>query len=198
MSEIEIFENERAKNYDSFVQTWIPNYDFFIELLPRLLQKENDKNLLVVGCGTGNEITCFAKADSWTITGVDPSPEMISQAREKLKPFPRITLVNGELKELPTAPAFGAATLLLVLHFLKDNGAKQNLLLEIAKRLKAGAPLVVLDITGDENQIKSNLEVLRSTIPAWLEEEQIQQRVERIESALHYVSENRLNELLMQ
>ena len=44
-----------------------------MEKLPKLLSDTDNKDLLVVGCGTGNEIVQFAKADQdWKITGVDP------------------------------------------------------------------------------------------------------------------------------
>lgn len=86
MNKVELFENERASGYDQFVETWIPNYHYFLDLLPKLLQEIENKDLLVVGCGTGNEIERFAETvESWKITGVDPSPEMISQARKNLK-----------------------------------------------------------------------------------------------------------------
>lgn len=199
MSDIATFENERATNYDSFVQTWIPNYQFFIELIPRLFKEVINENLLVVGCGTGNEIAAFKHSNpNWSITGVDPSPQMLSQARDKLKAYPGITLLDGVVSDLPDQRMYGAATLLLVLHFIKDDGSKLNLLLEIAKRLKAGSPLVILDITGDKQQIKNNLELLRYTIPEGLDTEQIELRMKRIQEDLEHVSEQRVIELLEQ
>jgi len=52
MNKVELFENERARGYDQFVESWIPNYHY------------------LVGCGTGNEIERFVDtAESWTITG---------------------------------------------------------------------------------------------------------------------------------
>ena len=196
MNKVERFENERATGYNQFVETWIPNYHYFLDCLPKLFNETNLKELLAVGCGTGNEIERFARApEQWTITGTDPSPEMIKQASEKLKPYNHITLIEGLVTDLDREKKYGAATLLLVLHFLDDNGHKLNLLEEIAQRLVSGATFVMLDITGDKNQIRQNLKVLRLLLPDGLDEEQISNRLNRIENKLYSVSEERLSEL---
>jgi len=196
MNNIEIFENERATGYNLFVETWIPNYRYFLDRLPKLLSETNQKDLLVVGCGTGNEIERFVQApEHWTITGIDPSPEMIKQANEKLQTCDNVTLIEGLISNLDIEKKFGAATLLLVLHFLNDNGNKLNLLKDIADRLVSGAAFVMLDITGDKKQIKQNLKVLRLLLPDGLDEEQINSRLNRIENELYSVSEERLSEL---
>jgi tRNA (cmo5U34)-methyltransferase len=51
MNNVEIFENERATGYNQFVETWIPNYHYFLDRLPKLLSETKQKDLLVVGCG---------------------------------------------------------------------------------------------------------------------------------------------------
>lgn len=196
MNKAEIFENERATGYNQFVETWIPNYNYFLDRLPKLLREVNPKELLVVGCGTGNEIEKFTQTPGhWEITGIDPSPQMIKQAREKLQYHKNVKLVEGLVTDLDAGKKFGAATLLLVLHFLDDNGEKLNLLKAIADRLTSRAPFVMLDITGDKEQIKSNLKILKLLLPDGLDEEQITNRLGRIENELHYVSESRLSAL---
>ena len=199
MSKVEIFEKERASNYNQFVEDWIPNYSYFMEKLPKLLSDTDNKDLLVVGCGTGNEIVQFAKADQdWKITGVDPSPEMINQAKERLAKHENIELIKGLVSDLSQDRKYGAVTLLLVLHFLEDNGEKLNLLRQIAQRLKTEAPLVMLDITGDQKQMKTNLKVLKQLLGDGLDGEQIESRLQRIENDLHYVPEERLMELCQE
>ena len=199
MKKVEIFENERASGYNQFVETWIPNYDYFLDRLPKLLRETDHKDLLVVGCGTGNEIERFTQTpEPWEITGIDPSPEMISQARKKFQNFKNVNLIEGLLADLDVGRKYGAATLLLVLHFLGDDGGKQSLLKEIAERLEPGAPFVMLDITGDKDQIKSNLKVIRLLLPDGLEEKQIENRLMRIENELYYISEKRLSALCIE
>jgi tRNA (cmo5U34)-methyltransferase len=196
MDKVEIFENERASGYNRFVETWIPNYNYFLDRLPNLLSEANNKDLLVVGCGTGNEIERFTQtSEHWEITGIDPSPGMLKQAHEKLQNCKNVKLIEGLITDLDVEKKYGAATLLLVLHFLGDNGQKLSLLKGIAERLVPGAPFIMLDITGDENQIKQNLKILRLLLPNGLDEEQINNRLNRIEKDLHHVSEKRLSEL---
>lgn len=199
MNKVEIFEKERATNYNQFVENWIPNYHYFLEKLPKLLSETVQKDLLVVGCGTGNEIERFIKAaNQWNITGVDPSPDMVKQAREKLKAHQNVTLVEGLVEELDVDRKYGAATLLLVLHFLDDNGNKLNLLKDIAARLRPGAPLVILDITGNKDQFKQNLQILKFLLPNGMDEAEINFRLNRIENDLFAVSEERLAELCVE
>ena len=196
MGKVEIFENERAAGYNEFVETWIPNYHYFLGHLPKLLSETSPKNLLIVGCGTGNEIERFIQApEHWEITGIDPSPEMIRQANEKFQSYENVTLIEGLLTDIDIENKYGAATLLLVLHHLEDDGSKLKLLKDIAERLMSGATLVMLDMTGDKNQIKQNLKVLRFLLPDGLEEEQISNRLNRIENELYYIPEERLSEL---
>lgn len=196
MNKVELFENERAKGYNQFVDAWIPNYHYFLDRLPKLLSKTPVKDLLVVGCGTGNEIERFVNADeNWAITGIDPSPEMVKQASEKFHSYENVTLIEGLVANLDIEKKYNAGTLLLVLHFLDDDGNKLALLKDIADRLVSGATLVILDITGNKNQISQNLKVLRLLLPDGLNEEQINNRLNRIENELYPVSEERISEL---
>lgn len=199
MKKIEKFENERATDYDQFVERWIPNYHFFLDSLPDLLRETYPKKLLVVGCGTGNEILRFVRSpERWKITGIDPSPEMILQAHEKLKNYDNVKLIEGLITDLSADQKYNAATLLLVLHFIEDNGNKLQILKSIANRLISKAKLVILDITGDKKHIRDNLQVLKRLLPQGLDEEEINQRLNRIENKFFTVSEERLSELLQE
>jgi len=199
MNKIEIFENERASGYNEFVETWIPNYHYFMDKLPSILKQTENKNLLVVGCGTGTEVERFVHAtEQWKITGIDPSPEMISQAFQNLNNFENVNLFQGTITDLNNSEKFGAATLLLVLHFLEDDGTKFNLLQNIAERLEINAPFILLDITGTKNQIKKNLNILKQLLPDNINEEDVNNRLHRIENELHVISEERLKKLLLE
>ncbi len=199
MKKAELFENERATDYNQFVETWIPNYHNFLDILPKLLSETVQRDLLVVGCGTGNEIERFVNgSENWTITGVDPSLEMLKQAKEKFQHYDNVTLIEGLISELDSKKRYSAATLLLVLHFFEDNGNKLYLLKDIADKLVSGATLVMLDITGAKNQIKQNAKVLKLLLPDGIDEKLVDKRIDRIENELFAVSEERLSELLQQ
>lgn len=196
MKHIEIFENERALGYNAFVDGWIPNYRYFLEKLPQILREVPNKNLLSVGCGTGNEIEQFCNDDEWQITGIDPSPEMMQQAAAKLKNYQNVQLFQGTVEQYRPSKLYGAASLLLVLHFMKDDGSKLQLLTQIAQKLEPKAPLILLDITGSKTQIKDNLNILKLLLPKDFPEVDIAKRFHRIEHELHAVSEERLSHLL--
>ena len=124
-----------------------------MESLPNLLNrlvKPSEPDLLVAGCGTRSEIEALKRSGfSGRITGIDPSPDMITLAKEKLKTIEGVTITQGIVSDLPTDQRFDAATLILVLHFLEDQGAKKALLKSISERLKPRAPLILVDIFGD-------------------------------------------------
>lgn len=195
-----IFEKDRANNYDTFISDWMPYYKEIINHLPGLLGKpvpELSDELLVVGFGTGNEIEAVMEArPGWKITGVDPSPDMINIAREKLKGYKNLKLIEGRVCDLELKQQFDVATLFLVLHFLPDNGTKLELLKSIAERLKPGGRLILVDIFGTPDELQENLEVLRILLPAHLDREAIDDRIKNLPLRLNYVSASRLKELL--
>lgn len=57
----------------------------------------------------------------------------------------------GFTDELPESELYDAATLILVMHFLPDDGTKLALLQSIAKRLKQGAAFILADLHGDKD-----------------------------------------------
>jgi len=152
------WDKERAEAYDKRVREAIPGYDALHVLSCQIVAEatSGQGRALVIGAGTGSE--CIALAQSCpnlTVVGVDPSKEMLAHAGAKVASHnlvDRIRLYPSRVGELPKFEPFDAATLLLVMHFLKDDGAKQTLLEEIAGHLKPGAPLVLADMFGDWNQ----------------------------------------------
>ncbi|HXI00366.1 MAG TPA: class I SAM-dependent methyltransferase [Sphingobacteriaceae bacterium] len=204
MKEVEIFEGERAATYDKAIRIWCPDYDFIQELIPAILFQQldrfNDKTILIAGCGTGIEIEALLKAGpSWKITGVDPSVEMTNIAIDKLKKLHSTTkyqIVTGAVADLPLTKN-DAATLILVLQFLSDDGAKLNLLQQIADRMHPGAPLVLVDIFGQNDSFSYNLSLLESfLITKGVNIEEVQGGINHIRQNICYIPEERLFELL--
>ena len=114
--------------------------------------KESAK-LLVVGSGTGMELINYSQQNpSWLLTGVDPASEMMEIARSQLENLSdRIVLHTGYVDSLPKAEPMDAATLLLVMHFVADDGSKLKLLKDIASHLKPGAKFILADLHGDKS-----------------------------------------------
>lgn len=103
-----------------------------------------DGSVLVLGAGGGLELRAMAKMNpGWSFDGVDPSPQMLSQARAVTQEFAdRITLHEGYIEDAPEGP-FDGATCLLTLHFLSQEDRIRTLR-EICRRLRPGAPLAVV------------------------------------------------------
>jgi tRNA (cmo5U34)-methyltransferase len=78
----------------------------------------------------------------WRFLGVDPSTEMLALARTTLGPL--ASHVDFHAGYIDTAPVeqFDAATCLLTLHFVPA-AERLRTLVELRRRLKPGAPLVV-------------------------------------------------------
>jgi tRNA (cmo5U34)-methyltransferase len=125
----------------------------------------DDAHILVVGAGGGNEISALSQTDpTWQFTGVDPSQKMLTVAQSKVESLGiehRVRLHNGVVQELPIYP-YSAATSLLVMHFLPDDGTKLDYLKAIAARLQPGSPFVLVDSQGDKQS-----EVFKRLVDGW-------------------------------
>jgi tRNA (cmo5U34)-methyltransferase len=108
--------------------------------------------ILVVGAGGGVELSVLAReCEEWTFTGVDPSMEMLSQAKIKMEALgaaDRASLVHGYVEDLPRE-AFDAATAFLALHFVPDDGRRLATLREIHGRVKSGGPFLMINACSD-------------------------------------------------
>ncbi|ASM75118.1 MULTISPECIES: class I SAM-dependent methyltransferase [Roseobacteraceae] len=101
--------------------------------------------VLVLGAGGGLELRAFADMQpDWRFDGVDPSAEMIDQACQTLGDMiDRVTFTKGYIDDASLG-LFDGATCLLTLHFLPQE-ERLHTLRQIARRLRPGAPLVVMN-----------------------------------------------------
>ena len=158
------FGRERALGYDDQVHRSWAGYgamqQVIAEVIAAALPDKETASLLFVGVGTGSEVKPFARyaGADWHFTGVDPSPEMITIAREKLAAaglLERTSLHACELRDLPRGPSFDGAQMIGVLHHLPSDDARIGLLREIAGRLVPGAPFVIGCRVGDEPRLRA-------------------------------------------
>lgn len=151
------FDRERASQYDLDIRKAIPGYQALHDMTQSLLETNlpTTANLLIVGSGTGMELISYGeKNPQWSLTGVDPSDDMMAIAKDKLasrKLLERIDLHTGYIDTLPKTKPMDAATLMLVMHFVRDDGAKLKLLQNVAQHLKLGAKLILADLHGDKS-----------------------------------------------
>lgn len=198
--------NFLVADYDIAVRQSIPGYDALLTMVNALLQAylSDDAQILVVGAGGGNEISVLGQAHAtWRLTGVDPSEKMLAVAQSKVESLGlqnRVTLHNGVVQDLPSHP-FNAATSLLVMHFLPDDGTKLDYLRAIAARLKSGSPFVLVDSQGDKHS-----ELFQRLFKGWqkraqlagMEPQRLTELVNKTWQHLQYIPEERTLELLDQ
>jgi tRNA (cmo5U34)-methyltransferase len=121
---------------------------------------EQDARILIVGAGGGREIEALAASPhQYRLTGIDPSDAMLDVARKYVasaESNERVELIEGLTADLPDTVRFDAATSILVMHFLPDDGSKESYLTEIRKRLKPGATYLHADTTfGDRAEFEA-------------------------------------------
>ncbi len=146
-----------TSDYDKTVRMVLPGYEAMQMMGLSVLKSQlpSTANLLVVGAGTGIELIKYAQScPEWQMLGVDPSADMLAIAQSKIQQHQyeqRIKLVTGYTQDLPTTTPYDAATSILVMHFIPDDGAKLEFLQAIAARLQPSANLILVDVFGDKN-----------------------------------------------
>jgi tRNA (cmo5U34)-methyltransferase len=209
MTEAKIeFDQDRATQYDLDIRKAIPGYESLHGMAQSLLQTSLSESakLLIVGSGTGMELVNYSQLNpGWSLTGIEPSPEMMAIAKLELinqELQERVNLHTGYVNSLPETELMDAATLMLVMHFLPDDGAKLQLLQDIAQRLKPGAKFILADLYGDQGASYFN-----QFIQAWQAlyfsqlDEETRAKAETnfpasIKNSIYFVPEARIIELL--
>lgn len=136
---------------------WAPNYDwlfttvFYQAVHQRLLSyvnlpKDSPAAVLDIGCGTGKLLNRLASQfPQLQGTGLDLSPEMLRQARQRNSHRPRLIFVQGASEAMPFADnQFQAAfSTISFLHYPDP----QQVFLEIGRVLKPGGQFHLVDYT---------------------------------------------------
>ncbi len=199
------FGNEEAVVYDDLIRGKIPGYDAMHDMARLILKNSvpEEAKVLIVGAGTGTEtVALLESSPAWRITAVDPSEAMLATAAEKIsrKGFgARIHLHTGYVADVDSDPLFDAATSILVMHFIPDNGEKEAYLKEISKRLKKGGKMILVDVGGDNEsdryhkviEVWKNFQKEKRSDP-----ENVDKDFEHIVNDVYPVTEERTMELL--
>ncbi len=158
MSQSEVtekFDQTFAKKYEDKVRATVPGYDKVHEMALSFMQRGVDSraHILVAGAGCGMELFTMGTARlGWTFVGVDPAEKMLEIATHRVEISglsKRVVLRQGLVSTLPPEPVFDGATSILVMHFLDDYEGKAAFLRDLAKQLRPGSPLVLVDLYGN-------------------------------------------------
>ncbi|NMG06127.1 class I SAM-dependent methyltransferase [Brasilonema sp. UFV-L1] len=196
-----------TNEYDNLAQIALPGYEAMHTMALSCLKAHLSEiaSLLIVGAGTGKELVKFGQGNlQWQMLGVDPSANMLSIAQEKIQQHnlsQRVQLFQGYTYDLPTTPLYDAATCILVMHFLPDDGSKLALLQSIAQRLKSSAPFILVDLFGEKGT--RELEQMVPILKAYWQEmgmklEQIELSLLTVNTSVYPIAEAKELELLRQ
>lgn len=139
-------------------QNVIPGVDSLYRAVQAIMDATLAENarILIAGAGAGREIEALgASAKSYQLTGFDPSTDMLALA-STFADAPglknRVELIKGLIDDVGDARRFDAATSILVMHFLPDDGGKERYLRAMRQRLKTGAPYVHVDVSFNDRE----------------------------------------------
>ena len=132
-----------ANAYDAGAELLLPDYDAAIGQLLNRLELSADDRLLDVATGTGKVLLAAQKQLAWGM-GVDLSPKMLTQLRQKSSTAP---IVLADARSLPLAASqFTVATTSFMLLHLKA-AEKQRVLSNMATVLRPGGRIGCLTST---------------------------------------------------
>lgn len=203
-----IYAAEKAQAYDRRIRAAIPGYEALHQLACMVVAEATGGHgrVLVAGAGTGAECVALSLACAHLhVVGIDPAADMLALAEHKVAEHgltERVRLYPCKVSDLPTFEPFDAATLLLVLHFLPDDGAKLELLGDLAKHLKPGAPLVLADLFGPgwgetwQAELRTYWRHLQQA--AGIAPADIDKGFAHVDRDIHPITEGRLGEMLAQ
>ena len=146
----------QTSGYERLQSQVIPGYGSLARLSVALLAAspvaaESGADVLVAGCGTGSELLeAVAQRPDWSLTALDPSADMLEEARQRLGDQPGLHWQQSTVEALVGTPGmagrFAGALSVLVLQSLPDDGSKLAFLTALARCLKPGAQLVLVDL----------------------------------------------------
>ena len=141
---------ERVRQYvEKGPPAFTPGHAGLMQMIGVLLAERTpfDGAILVIGAGGGLETRYLAGIEPrWRFVGVDPARAMLdlAQAIAGNAAGDRMTLIEGTVSDAPDGP-FDAATCVLVLGLVPDDGSKLDLLRQAHQRLSPGAPFILVD-----------------------------------------------------
>lgn len=142
--------------YEQIVTQLIPGYASLARLGVALLAASplasaQGASVLVAGCGSGAELLeARAQRPDWQLTALDPSAAMLALARGRLAGQAGIDWQQASVETLEARARFDGALAVLVLQALPDDGSKLAFLTALARSLRPGGQVVLVDLMQPE------------------------------------------------
>lgn len=153
-SEHFVYTRDSAADEADFAASGRANYDQLVRpYLPLLLHGAAPPScsVLEIGCGVGRMTRWFAE-NFGTVYGIDVSPEMIRQARQRLSGYSHVTLHTGsgfDLAPLPDAH-FDLVFSYIVFQHIPSAAVIRHYIVEAARVLKPGGAFK-FQVNGDQS-----------------------------------------------
>lgn len=148
----QVFGREYADQYDLLYSD--KDYEAECDLLEEIFRRYGDRNIrtiLDLGCGTGNHAIRLGCRD-YQVTGVDRSPEMLTQARRKAAELRQSwmcnvpTFLEGDVRSVDLSQTFDAVLMMFaVLSYQLTNNDVLAALRTVRRHLRSGG-LFVADV----------------------------------------------------
>lgn len=198
----ELFKDpEHARTYAERPKKIVPGFDGLHRIMAQIIAEAEPKVVLVLGGGGGLETRTLIDAlPDARFRAVDPSAAMIEQGRAYLGDPSQVQWTEGLIFDAPEGP-FDAATCMLTLHFVPDDGAKLETLKAVRARLKPGAPFFIAHMCVDKNDPQSEKKFdryLRFARDSQLDPQVLKEAHERVRTGLNTVGPERDEALLRE
>lgn len=147
----EIYNDEWAAQYQRRADAAIPGREGLYRLCHAALHSlPSNARILVVGCGTGDDLVPLATAlPSASLVGIDPAAAMLALCALRVASAglgDRITLHAGTLDTYESNGSFDAATSILVSQHIDSDSRAQAFFSKLAALLKPGGRLYTADL----------------------------------------------------
>lgn len=159
---MEMYDEEWAENYKRLATITIAGREGLYRLCTAYFRNlPNTADILVIGCGTGEELITLAKAlPQASFVAIDPAEAMLTLCRKRLEKedlSERIKLDNCTLDDFSSPQLFDAATAILVSQHLDPDAKAQEFFQQLAALLKPGGLLYSADIHIGNGQDQESL-----------------------------------------
>ena len=148
---MELYSTEWAENYTQLADAGIPGREGLYRICKAILTElPQGSKILVVGCGTGDDLIPLAKAlPTSSFIAIDSAESMLDFCQERIKSeglLERVTLHAKSLDSFQSTDSFDAATAILVSQHLAEDSEASEFFCQIARLLKPGGCLYSADL----------------------------------------------------